>query len=159
MTISEKHYQEILKRQKSLKNKNAKPKKPSYSKYRNTRITVDGINYDSITEYERHMDLKLLEKAGLISDLRYHDKRDIIVLGKNPRITYIPDFYYVDEDGVPTVEDIKGMQTKEFIVKKKIFLNLINDGTYDLRFKIVKKQRGSFVTTEKYEKDFSFVKK
>lgn len=126
-------------------------KKKGRSKYGNHRIEVDGIKYDSKLEYERHQQLKMFELAGIISGLRFHDKQDIVVLGENPRITYEPDFFYIDEDGQATIEDTKGTNTKEFVVKKKIVLNMMNRGELELRFKIVKKQKGTFVVTESYD--------
>ena len=38
-------------------------------KYNNTRPVVDGIKFDSKREAERYKELKLLERAGKISDL------------------------------------------------------------------------------------------
>ncbi len=45
------------------------------------KITEDGIRFDSKREYLRYLDLKLLEKAGEISDLKVHPKYPITIGG------------------------------------------------------------------------------
>lgn len=39
-------------------------------KYHNRKVTIDGITFDSKKEAYRYKELKLLQKAGEISDLR-----------------------------------------------------------------------------------------
>lgn len=41
-----------------------------YNKYGNIKTVIDGIKFDSKRESERYLELKLLEKAGEISDLK-----------------------------------------------------------------------------------------
>ena len=45
-------------------------KKPA--KYRNVRVRIDGITFDSLREAARYGELKLLQGAGLIRDLEVH---------------------------------------------------------------------------------------
>jgi len=45
------------------------------------KIEHDGIRFDSKREFLRYMDLKLLERAGEISDLRVHPKYPITIGG------------------------------------------------------------------------------
>ncbi len=45
------------------------------------KIHHDGIRFDSKREFLRYMDLKLLEKAGQISDLQVHPKYPITIGG------------------------------------------------------------------------------
>ena len=55
--------------------------KPFYqkkSKYKNEPVTVDGIRYDSKNESLRHGFLKMMERAGLIKDLKYHVNFELI---------------------------------------------------------------------------------
>ena len=40
------------------------------NKYSNKKITVNGKTYDSQKEYDRYCELRLLERAGVISDLQ-----------------------------------------------------------------------------------------
>lgn len=35
---------------------------------------------------------------------------------------YVADFVYKDENGEEVVEDVKGMRTKEYIIKRKLML-------------------------------------
>lgn len=122
--------------------------KKTVNKFHNKKIKVDGIVYDSTKEYERHCYLKILEKAGDISNLRFH--KDSITLIEDPLVKYIPDFCYI-ENGNNIVEDFKGMQTKEFILKKKMIISMIKKGSLKIVFRIVKYENGNFVTIEEYK--------
>ena len=94
------------------------------NKYNARKTPYDGYMFDSGKECQRYKDLRLLEKAGEISDLTVHPKfvlqegfidRD----GKKIRpITYSADFKYWDKL-VWVVEDVKGVQTQLFKVKWK----------------------------------------
>ena len=97
-------------------------------KYGNKKIVVDGIKFDSQKEAARWRALKLIEKAGLIVDLRRQVR--IPLMGQNGPITfkpsnrkavYIADFVYFDvPKGVEVIEDAKGVQTPEFKLKRAI---------------------------------------
>lgn len=94
-------------------------------KYRNTKVA----GYDSKKEYRRANELKLLERAGLISNLQEQVKYELIpaqyevVNGKRKcaerAVSYFADFQYV-ENGETVVEDTKGFRTKEYIIKRKL---------------------------------------
>lgn len=93
----------------------------SYNKYGNNKTVVDGIRFDSKAESERYKQLKLLEYAGAITDLKLQPKYLL-----SPKTTleakceYRADFEY-KENGHKVVEDVKGKLTKEYIVKRKWF--------------------------------------
>lgn len=96
-----------------------------YNKYRNTKIISNGIKYDSKKESRRGNELKLLEKSGIIKDLKMQVKFELQpsykFKGKTIRsINYIADFTYI-QNGELIVEDVKGIQTDSFKIKKKIF--------------------------------------
>ena len=105
-------------------------------KYNARKTTIDGITFDSKAEAARYQDLRLLEQSGYISELVLqpifelqpgfeHD-------GKRERpITYIADFRY-EQDGKVIVEDVKGMRTREFNLKRKLFLYTYGD-KYEFR--------------------------
>lgn len=110
----------------------------SYSKYRAKKTVVDGIKFDSKREAERYCELKLLEKAKEIRDLelqprfllqdKFKDRH-----GKTHRkIEYVADFMYINKDDKKIVEDVKGMMTDVYKLKKKLFLNLY-DKEFDFR--------------------------
>ena len=90
------------------------------SKYKAVRTVVDGITFASKKEAARYCELKLLQKSGLISDLRMQVPYEIIPkCGSNRAVKYIADFVY-NENGDMVVEDCKGMKTQVYIIKKKL---------------------------------------
>ena len=98
------------------------------NKYRNKKITIDGITFDSIKEGGRYRVLKLLVKAKEIKNLELQKKFELQpsytnANGKHIRaINYLADFYYYDNKlGCYVVEDVKGFRTKEYLLKKKMF--------------------------------------
>lgn len=121
----------------------------STNKFHNQRINIDNIWFDSKKEYERYCYLKILEKNKDISNLRFHDKKDNIVLIDDPKVIYIPDFCYIEKD-IQIVEDFKGVQTKEFKLKKKIIISKIKKGELNISFRITKYENGNFIIVEQY---------
>lgn len=97
------------------------------AKYGNKKVTVDGILFDSEREAKRWMELRLLERAGVISALERQVPFELLParrrsdgkLEKNA--VYIADFTY-HRDGRFIVEDAKGVRTKEYILKRKMML-------------------------------------
>lgn len=75
--------------------------------------------YASKAEATRAEELKLLQRAGKISDLREQVKFPLLVDGELIGY-YIADFMYV-EDGEQIVEDVKGFKTPMFRWKAKHF--------------------------------------
>lgn len=95
------------------------------SKYNNKKIQVDMYVFDSIAESRRYKELKLLERAGEITELtlqpRFLLQEAFRKNGKSYRkIEYIGDFMYF-QDGKYIVEDVKGIQTDVFKIKHKLF--------------------------------------
>ena len=99
----------------------------SYRKYNSRKTVVDGITFDSKAEARRYMELKLLERAGQIKGLklqpRYLLQESYKKNGKTVRkIEYIADFEYVDvRTQRVVIEDVKGVKTPVYRLKKKIF--------------------------------------
>lgn len=101
----------------------------NWTKYNNTKITVDGQIFDSKKEANRYKELRLLEKAGEIYDLRRQVKFKLIPTQRDEvtgevverECSYKADFVY-EEDGKTVVEDVKGFRTKEYVVKRKLML-------------------------------------
>lgn len=95
------------------------------SKYRNKKTVVDNIKFDSVLEANRYQELKLLQRAKQISNLRLQVpfllQEGFKKNGKTHRkIEYIADFVY-EENGQTIVEDTKGMKTETFKIKQKLF--------------------------------------
>lgn len=101
------------------------------NKYNNKKTEIDGIVFDSKKEANRYQELKLLERAGKISDLTLQPEFELQEAfekhGKKFRpIKYKADFSYIEinEDqylNKVIVEDTKGFRTKEFELKYKMF--------------------------------------
>ena len=101
-------------------------------KYGNVRVEVDGIRFDSKKEAKRYGELKLLAKAGEIANLELQPSfklkcGDRPVLIRSPgfpngrQATYKADFAYWDyKKDKRVIEDVKGVRTDVFILKKAI---------------------------------------
>lgn len=95
---------------------------PKESKYHNKRVTVDGITFQSVKEASRWQELKLMERAGEITLLARQVKIELVPKTKLYRaVSYIADFVYFDKRTGKTVyEDVKGMKTDVYKLKKKL---------------------------------------
>lgn len=96
------------------------------SKYRNKKITIDGILFDSKREGNFYTKLKLMQNAGLIWNLELQKKyvlqKAFTFDGKKIReISYYADFVYEDKDGLHVI-DTKGYRTDTYKLKKKLFI-------------------------------------
>ena len=90
------------------------------SKYRNVKTTLDGITFDSALEARRWAELRLLERARVISNLRRQVRFPLVVNGSKIG-EYIADFVYREADKAgDTVEDAKGFRTAEYRLKAKL---------------------------------------
>ena len=105
--------------------------------------TPDGQVFDSIKEHRRYCELRILERAGKISDLERQVVFELIPAQKEestevykagpqkglPKpgalierpVTYVADFTY-RENGKSVVEDTKGYRTEAYKIKKKLML-------------------------------------
>lgn len=123
------------------------------NKYGACRYTVDGITFDSHREAQRYSELKLLQRAGQISSLQLQVRFELLpaqyvqtgeVYTRGPRkgqpkrgrcieqsVVYVADFVYT-ENGRKVAEDAKGMRTKDYILKRKLFWYKYGD-EYDFR--------------------------
>ena len=86
------------------------------NKYRNKKTEVDGHVFDSKLEAERYRQLKLMKISGLIAWFQLQPSFTL-----TGAVRYRPDFIVMDQDGNIWLEDAKGKETKEFIIKKKQF--------------------------------------
>ena len=115
-------------------------------KYGNEKVSCDGITFDSKKQVRRYNEIKLLQRAGQITELELQQSFELvpscyeaIPTGEyykkgekkgQPKyknvciekaVTYRADFTYY-ENGQLVVEDTKGMKTKEYIIKRKLML-------------------------------------
>ena len=99
-----------------------------YSKYKNTKVFINGVKIDSKKEAKRLTELELLQKAGKIKDLQKQVKYELqpkYKLNKKTirEISYIADFVYYDIDKKDyVIEDVKGYRTDLYKLKKKMFM-------------------------------------
>ena len=112
-------------------------------KYGNRKVQTEEGTFDSVKEARRNAELKLLEAAGEITDLRRQVRFELIPAQREPDTVgprggvkkgkvieqaayYIADFCYYDADGNAVVEDVKGYKDggayKVFSLKRKLFL-------------------------------------
>lgn len=88
-----------------------------------------GYVFDSKKEFIRWCELRIMERSGVISDLKRQVKYVLIPaqrdnIGKivEKECSYYADFEYVDLKGIKVVEDCKGYKTDAYKIKKKLML-------------------------------------
>ena len=117
------------------------------TKYHNKKVVVDGIEFDSQKEGHRYKELRLMERAGKINQLRLQVPFELIpnqyetvtVQLKTKtkqvqklverKVEYVADFVYNDlESGETVVEDVKGYRLGGayaiFQIKRKLMLQV-----------------------------------
>jgi hypothetical protein len=92
----------------------------NFHKYHAKPTTVDGIRFASKAEAARYGVLKMLQRGGAISALTLQVKFPIVV-NEIKICTYIADFVY-KENGRDVVEDVKGILTPAYRLKRKLML-------------------------------------
>lgn len=84
-------------------------------------IVIDGIRFASQREGQRYATLKLLIKSGDYRDLRLQPRYPLMV-DTTKVADYVADFEYVDcQTGETITEDVKGVETYVFKLKRKHF--------------------------------------
>lgn len=92
------------------------------SKYGNKQTVLNGKVFDSRREARRFAELDLMQKAGLITDLRLQVPFELIPkIGSERAVYYIADYVY-KENGETVVEDCKGCRTDVYRIKRKLML-------------------------------------
>lgn len=84
-------------------------------KYRNQKIEIDGHLFDSKAEARRYLFLRSQQSLGEIFDLKLQEPFQLSVC------KYKADFVYREKHtGALIVEDVKGVKTQTYILKKKM---------------------------------------
>ena len=106
------------------------------SKYKNVKTTrsINGevVTFDSKKEAKRYDELYILFRHGKIEQLTLQPRFKLLdtlrVAGHKtmPVRHYVADFKYI-ENGLTIVEDVKGMKTPMYNLKKHMFLELYRD--------------------------------
>ena len=92
------------------------------SKFKNKKVELDGLTFDSKKDARRYNALKLLERVGYISGLELQKSFVLAASVKfenepraKPAVRYVADFVYI-ENGKMIVEDVKSSATKSLPV-------------------------------------------
>lgn len=105
----------------------AAPKKPAgkarSGKYNAVPVQSEHGYFHSTSEYKRFLDLKMLERANAITNLRRQVKYPLVLDGVQIQ-TYIADFVYI-ENGREIVEDFKGFRTSEYLKAKRLMKEIL----------------------------------
>lgn len=87
--------------------------------------------YASRKEHRRANELKLMQKAGIISNLREQVRYELIPAQYDKQgklieraCSYVADFVYTEKNGETIVEDTKGMRTDVYRIKRKLMLHV-----------------------------------
>ena len=114
------------------------------NKYHNRKTK----GFDSAKECRRNQELEIMQKAGEISELNrqvpFVLMPSYIVADKTTKqgfrtvreIRYIADFTYRLKSGKHIIEDVKGMQTEVFKIKRKLLERKIALGVIEGEFRI-----------------------
>lgn len=93
-------------------------------KYNAKAVRYDGYRFDSQMEYKRYLVLRQWHTEGKIMNLEVHPPRYELTTvnrktGERIKVkTYIADFRYSLPDGEQVVEDVKGVPTPEYKIKR-----------------------------------------
>ena len=101
-------------------------KKPN--KYNARKTTVCGRTFDSRREAEVYLELLAQKQAGGIVRIGFQPSYTLLEgftdnTGRKQRpITYTADFFVTYADGRSEVIEVKGMRTRDYLLRKKLFL-------------------------------------
>jgi hypothetical protein len=129
-------------------------RKKTMPKYNAKRTEIDGIAFDSMIEGEYYRHLKKQQEEGKIKEF---ELQPIFTLqegfrknGKYIRpILYIADFKVYMNDGTAQIIDVKGYETADFKIKRKLF-----EKKYPFSLTLIKyvKKYGGFITFDEWKK-------
>ena len=106
-------------------------KKPN--KYNARKTTVYGRTFDSKREAEIYLDLLSRKQHGEIVRIRFQPSYTLLAGFKDNQgnkqrpITYTADFFVTYADGRHEVIEVKGMRTRDYLLRKKMFLHMMRD--------------------------------
>ena len=111
------------------------------NKYNARKTVMCGHEFDSKREAEIYLDLLSRKQHGEIIRIGLQPQYTLLEgfkdnTGKNQKpITYTADFFVTYADGHSEVIEVKGMRTRDYLLRKKIFLHMMRDT--DIRFREV----------------------
>jgi hypothetical protein len=124
------------------------------SKYNAKRTEIDGITFDSIAEGEYYLHLKKQLKEG---EIKWFELQPSFELQEGFRktgkfirpIVYVADFEVYRHDGSVEIIDVKGFETADFKIKRKLF-----EKKYPYTLTLMKyvKKYGGWITVEEWKR-------
>ena len=106
-------------------------KKPN--KYNARKTVMCGHMFDSKREAEVYLELLAQKQAGEIVRIGFQPSYTLLEgfrdnTGKKQRpITYTADFFVAYADGRNEVIEVKGMRTRDYLLRKKLFLHMMRE--------------------------------
>jgi hypothetical protein len=103
------------------------PLRASTNKYGNVATLYAGRKYRSKLEASCALQLDVLKRAGEIRDWQYEPERIPIHVNGQLICTWLPDFVVALPDGRREIWECKGVETKAFALKLKLFRSVYPD--------------------------------
>ena len=103
------------------------------NKYNARKTTVCGRTFDSRREAEVYLELLSRKQAGEIIRIGFQPSYTLLAAfkdneGKKQKpITYTADFFVTFADGRNEVIEVKGVRTRDYLLRKKMFLHMMRD--------------------------------
>ena len=103
------------------------------NKYNARKTTVCGNTFDSRREAEIYLDLLSRKQAGEVLRIGLQPQYTLLEgfrdnTGKNQKpITYTADFFVTYADGHSEVIEVKGVRTRDYVLRKKLFLHMMRE--------------------------------
>ena len=103
------------------------------NKYHARKTTVYRRTFDSKREAEVYLELLAQQQAGEIVRIGFQPSYTLLAgfkdnTGKNQKpITYTADFFVTYADGHSEVIEVKGVRTRDYLLRKKLFLYMMRD--------------------------------
>ena len=106
-------------------------KKPN--KYNARKTVMFGHEFDSKREAEVYLELLAQKQAGEIVRIGFQPSYTLLEGfrdnqgNKQRAITYTADFFVTYADGRSEVIEVKGVRTRDYLLRKKLFLHMMRD--------------------------------
>lgn len=106
-------------------------KKPN--KYNARKTTVCGHTFDSRREAEYYLELLARKQAGEVVRIGFQPSYTLLEAFRDNEgnrykpITYTADFFVTFADGHSEVIEVKGVRTRDYMLRKKLFLHMMRD--------------------------------
>jgi hypothetical protein len=96
------------------------------NKFGARKVKIDNITFDSVAESKYYEQLKWMQQAKQIKSFKLQPRFLLQEAFKKngktiKKIEYVADFEIHNLDGTVEIVDVKGHETKDFQIKKKLF--------------------------------------